>query len=890
MFYKNMFVVGDFAWKSSNEFQGYLNHTPIGRKLKNFMFSIFEKVFRIKYHKSTYFKTQIIYEIVANVIIALQVNCLVWYPNLNISNWSSYRGIWTTLSYTSYDNICASFYIMNFCFYGTSSLVGLCLVFFAAFGIFLKINKPIPVLLVMVFEKFMWILNTICFIPSVMILLMTFKYSIITSKTIEEYSGEVNSDSLDYGPAGIIIVICCFCILAPIIIFSEIFSCDIKHVNSNRNIKARACAELDLEKKIFYVVMCIFYITFGNPNVIILQILGSIYSLYLMIKSVLYLPYYNIFENCIESCKIAAISLSQFIFLFGRLIDNATVIVNFNMFLQPLALYLICRFTIWRYLKLKESVEIPKNQYDFELKFRHLLTNPNLEDNKRLLKLFKKFSELSHFQKNKLFSIWEFNFYFYVIKDERLARVKLSKIQKNPASLEGDIQEWKIFNWLSTNRFFVFPDINYLTYLKELNRIKAMDEELCYILIDLQSELSQKVPRIDKLVNLVSKTSANISCIKKGYKNIIDKYKTKEILELYVGFLENVLSDFDEAVHISNRENKLSAYSQKNEDKRLEKYGKDVCTMLISCSEESFGTILHINEKASQILKVSLILSQEMKFTNFLPFPYDSLHLQLIKDFLLNCESTDVKNHEDLFFQDQQGYLIECNLLIKLTALHDSAYFLVSFQQKKIDHQIAIFSEEGYVTAHTENFSYYIGKEQKSLKNQTLSNIVPPICIENLKNYEPLILSWENRELAFIKVPKKIKSTIIYLLIIAYRTDEINKWKTGEAQEKLEIIINQDLENEEAFQNEQWEKEKQKAELKNRSIYEVNFMDKTETDVNTQNIDSPIIENNESEKSHDGRHLNPALSKKNIANRLLIESKKRIRVLQWVLFFVVTET
>ncbi|CAG9320306.1 unnamed protein product [Blepharisma stoltei] len=892
-----MFDESELTGKTNNEFQGDLNPISCGEKAENFIFRIFGKVFRTKYHRRISVKTQMTYEIVTNIIIALQLNSLAWYPNLGISNWSSYKTIWMTLSYSSYDNICASFYIMNFCFYGTSSLIGLCLVFFVFFGFFLKFDKQIPILFIMIFEKIIWILGTICFIPSVMILLMTFKYSIITSKTIEEYSAEVNSDSLDYGPAGIIIVICCFCILAPIIIFSEIFSCDIKHVNSNRNIKARACAQLDLEKKGFYVMMCIFYITFGYPNVALLQILALIYSFYLMIKDILYLPYYNIFENCIESCKMAMISLSLLIFLFGRLLDNGTIIVNFNIFLQPLTLYLVYRVIKRRYLKAKESTETPKNQYEFELKFRHLLSNSNLEEQSHVLNLFKKFSELSYFQKNKLFAIWEFNFYFYVIKDERLARVKLSKIQKNPSSLEGDIQEWKIFNWLSTNRSFVFPDINYLAYLRELNRIKAMDEELCYILIDLHSELSQRVSRIEKILHLVHKTSANISCIKKGYKNIIDKHKTTETFELYAGFLENILSNYDEADHVINRKNGISVYNQRNEDKRLEKYGKEVAIMLISCSDEFFGNILYINEKAVQILKTSLIASQELKFTYFLPAPYDSFHIKLAKNFLLKCNTTDLEGHKKLFLQDQQGYLIECNLLIKLTALHDSAYFLMSFQQKKIDHQAAIVSEEGIIKAHTELLSYYIGKEQKSLKNQNLSELVPLLNIEKMRDYEPWIIFWENRELAFIKVLKKIKSISVYLLIVAYKEEEIIKWKTGEAQEHFDMISDQDMGSEDKGK---WEKEKKNAELKNLSISEMNFLhkttDKTDTDIFTQNVDSSIMKDPiEHERQHNEDYSKQALSNKSnlnidVAKKLLIGTKRRIRILQWVLFFVVKKT
>ncbi|CAG9320303.1 unnamed protein product [Blepharisma stoltei] len=612
--------------------------------------------------------------------------------------------------------------------------------------------------------------------------------------------------------------------------------------------------------------MCIFYVTLGNGNVILLEILSLIYTVYIMIKCIVFLPYYNIFENCIESCKMAAVSLSILIFLFANLLDNATVIAHFNIILQPIAIYMVCRIIKRRYLKLKECKDIPKNQYEFELKYRDLLTNPNLEDKTQVLSLFKRFSEMCHFQKNKLFAIWEFNFCFHVIKDERLARVKLSKISKNSSSLEGDAYEWKIFNWLCANKKLIFfSDINYLTYLMELSSVRAKDEELCYIVIDLEGEFSQRKPRIERIVDLVDHISDSIGIIKKGYKNIAEKHKTTETLELYAGFLGDILGNYDEADQIASKKNGMSVYNQRNEDKRLEKYGRDIATMLISCSDESFGNILYINEKAIQILKTSLIPSQELKFTNFLPAPYDVLHLKLAKDFLTNCSSTDLEDHKRLFFEDQRGYIMECNLLIKLTAFHDSAYFLVSFQQKKKDHQLAIVSQEGIIQSHTELFPYYVGQEKKLLKNKNLSDLIPALSIEKMQDYEPWITIWETRELAFIKIPKKIKSIVVYLLIVAYNEEEISKWKTGEAQEQLDMISDQDVENNEESYSDK--RERKRAEIKCHSIGEVTFsmksIDKTETDIFTQNMDSSMMKDQkEHERSLDEEHSKPTLSKK----------------------------
>ncbi|CAG9317131.1 unnamed protein product [Blepharisma stoltei] len=851
---------------------GFLEKSLFSNKLKNTVFGFFGQLFEVKYSTKIRIKQQLLYEITINIIITLQLTSLTWYPNLEVEDWKSYIIFWQGIGIISYDQVCATFGVMDFCFYGTISLIGACVLSFATFGTYVYLGKKAPELVIIIPRKIALMLSTVCLIPSSMICLMITKYSLINANYIEEYDGKTSSGSLNYGIYGAVFALFCIIILFPIILLSEAFTCDIKHSHARKNIKARSSAELDIQRRCFYMFMSVLYVSFGSKHTIIHQIIALVFALYLLYKCNVYMQFYNYLENSIQACKMASISSTLIVFIFGQIMNNALIIVIFNLFVQPLMMLFCVHIVIVNYKKLQHNQKISENQFEFECKIRHLLTDKKLEDKLSVLKLFKKYSKCSHFQKNKLFVIWEFNFCLSILKNERLARIKLSKIGHFESSFEGDIQEWRVFCWLVQRKCHSFPDTIYLEYLKEFAIIKRQDERLCDFLIELQEEFSLKIPRVRKLEFIVGKACCSIENVNKGYKNLIEKYKNVEAYENYISFLQNIMSNHEDADKINKKKNGLEVTIQRNENQNLENYGKNLAIILVTCADNSFGKIVYINDKAMNILGITLNHALDSPIWNFIPQPYDQLHEKWMKNFLHSSNTIEVYN-DWLFLQDYKGFLIECNIMIKATAFHNSAYYLISFEQVAAKREMALITELGIIIGHTEHFSSTILHSEANLKCKHILKFLPGFDMQ--KANEPINLKIKDQDRLIVYIQKMLKSTKLHIIFIINDEAEIKKIK--ENDNKQQIFHSETNE----FENKNFEMIKFQYQFD--KIFDGNkrsYLNESST------LDlSPAL--NENSFYGDASSSTFSILKIKQSQDLALQTKKKLRILQLIFFLLI---
>ncbi|CAG9317129.1 unnamed protein product [Blepharisma stoltei] len=863
-------------------------HSTIPNKLKINFYGLFSSIFKPKYSQKINVKHQIFYEILINTIFTLQAISLAWYPKMNITDWAAYEEVWKILGFISYDSVCADLNIINFCFFGTGLLIAAEMVFIVIFGYFKYLNKKPSAIFSFLTRKIALLLTTFCMIPSMNIMLAALKYSLINADKIAEYNRKIATGDINYGYIGIIIPILAILILITLNFLSEVFSCDMKHSHYKKNIKARSSSELDLQTKFFYVILCIFYFSFGDSYAISYQISSLVISLYLLAKCTICLPYFNMIENSIKASAFAMISLNLSNFLFGRALDNSMIILVFSIFLQPLILFISIKFVFSQYKNLSKSKNIIKNQFNFERKFRNLLINSRNEEKNNTLNLFKNFWKSSLFQKDKIFIIWEFNFCRSGVKDERLARIKFSKIKKANASLEGEIQEWRIFNWLN-RKVKQFPEYEFLLFLKEFNRIKLKDEDLCNVLIELQGEFGSRAPRIQKLINLVNRAALGIDEIKEGYQKIILRHKNVEAYEYYASFLEGIMNNAEEANLIKRGKNWIDRHSELNEHQSLEKCSRDMGILLISCEESDFGTIAYINHKAEQILKISAESAYGTSLSNFIPQPFNATHTNLMRTFFKECESTEIFSHENLFLQTNDGFLVECQMVIKLTALDSSAYFLISFKPRPPTRQIALISQENIVLSHSENFMQFFQKSIKYAHNKQLQEILAKVNIHNIQDNASLIFNINGKEILLLRITKTIKSTPFHVLLIIYDRNEIQKWRQGEAQEQLGNFENLGVNN----QIPNWRFFNKRD--SNGYLFSIDREESRIKEINILESPDNLIEENKTENQSGVESKLSSLrmrnsKKANIGKLLLLNLKKKIRIFQWALFIIVRKT
>ncbi|CAG9320297.1 unnamed protein product [Blepharisma stoltei] len=477
------------------------------------------------------------------------------------------------------------------------------------------------------------------------------------------------------------------------------------------------------------------------------------------------------------------------------------------------------------------------------------------------------------FMKNKIFAIWEFNAVISIIKDERLARVKFSKITKADFSIEGDIQEWKINKYFTSGKCKNFPDTSFLKFLQKFSKVRFRDEGICDTLIKLYTEFSSRKPRISVLMNLVDETGKSLDEVMDGYKKLIEIHKNVECYDNYASFLENIVNDAEEANLIHRKRNVLNINNARNDYQNLENYGKDVGILLILCSDEAFGTIVYINEKASQILKVSTANANGISLSNFIPHTYGNLHEKLMKNLVEECKNVDISSHKTQCFVTSDGFLVESYVMIKLTVFHNSLYFLASVKPRSAtNREVAIISEENVIINHLELFSHYLNNDTKDLKSSLLSDIIP-LNIAEMQDYKPWIIKFNEKPLAFVRIKKAIKSVSFYCLLMIHNDNEIHEWEIGNNEDQEEFLGS-------AYRKEIAEKALLKhkfSEIIEYTPKEIDYLisSKENGEIQLENTSKPST-------SKSSRSIYSSHSK-----QLLLKSKQKVRVLQWVLFIVI---
>ncbi|CAG9325535.1 SPG7_5 [Blepharisma stoltei] len=755
-----------------------------------FLLETFGRIFHPTYNKNIKFQHQIVTEIFINLIIGLQMISITWYSSMDISEWDYYCTFWKVLGYINFCSLCEVLQITDICLYGMILGIGYCILCILLLFLLCFFKKKIHIIILFVLSRLSEFLSTIFYIPCTLMLGLLFKYSLLSYSTVSEFSGKYDASKINLGPGGVFLSIILMCFLFLIAWTYSLFTADIRHFYVNKNFLSKSNTSFDLYFLIFITVECWLFVFFGSYSTLYYQFALFFLSLTVFFSVFYYLPYYNPLENGIKAFLMLSLSTASGSFLFGRLIDNSLITILLNIFLQPLLCYLVIRKTKLNYSLLKFQYKTPDNQFEFERQLRHLLCDPDLPDPFEIVNSFTKSYFNCKFRKNKLFVAWEVNFCLYIIKDERLARIKLTQILAQTASYEGNIQSWRTMKYIDEMSSQNFNDIIYLEYLTDLYRVRRQDEELCYLLIDLWGELSIKTPRFNKLYSLVIQISDEISEIRKVYDVLVTKHKHVQIFDQYISFLENILSESEYANTINTRKIGLQhAFDLKKGDEiLLNPYSEKNGIILISANDSSFGLIAYINEKAAQFLRISTSEAIGNGFSQFIPYPYSIGHDWFMKEFFSKCSKTEIIKRNWLFMQNLLGYLFECKFLIRLTALNHCAYILVSMRSRETTRQLAVVTDAGYIYNYSVLFPHYIGAGNQNIRQKYLTDFIPNIHISEMAVCEPYVYYVNGQELVFAHRTIQLRIAFIHVLVVISDENEMQMWKERRDPDQIEYF------------------------------------------------------------------------------------------------------
>ncbi|CAG9315739.1 unnamed protein product [Blepharisma stoltei] len=878
----------------TQEIETFENTTkiPLREKLKLAIFSYLGVLFKVKYQGSIEVKTQIFIEVIISVIISLQLIFFAWFPSMGISGWNSCSGLWIIAGYFNFDSICGNNGWINYCFYGTISAILLCLGCLILIAFFQYFKHDIPILIVNFTRWIVSGLTTILFIPSNSILFVVFKYSTFDIGVITEYTGNASSDSINYGAFGAFLSILFVILLMSIAIINEILTSDIKHHTASRNIRSKASSSLIIHGYYLSALSVFCYTIVGVDLIFEFRLVLFLHMVAIFINIYKNLPCYNYIGNVMHGCKLLSVAWVMIVFDFGTLLDDALMITILNIILQPVILTCTALLIRSRALSFKTKEIQVLNQYDFELKMRHILGNKSYENKIDIVHQFSFYQNNYSFSFDRLFIVWQTNYCFHIVKDESLARVKLSKIKEYSWSLEGEIQEWRIYQDFDKNKNSTPQELKFLEYLLDLNKIKIRDERLCYILFGTVNEITSRSSNVNALYKKISILSDSINDLDSLYKKITTNCKHAYAYELYASFLQTIMQNSDQANLMRRRKETVKSIDPfLDEEKRLAMYDEDNGMILISLNSESFGSIFYINEKAAKLLETTITDGLEAYLSDFIPEPFNINHNERIKKFLKNCDNVNIGLPMDFFLMSRKGYLVECNMFARLAAFKDSIYILLSLRPKKFHREMAFISEEGFIYNHTQEFAVHLGYNLSSVKGQFLSNLIPHLDLSSIPPFKIISVILKKKEIFLVYSARQWRNSKFFEILLIEDDEEINLWKSGYHPEKCDSD-SQDTSSEEMENYKNEHNTLRINETQNSICFEVGVpLFKTEPkkrldETGINNIDNKNSPNDERIDSNP-QTSSQSVSTKHFVRRVIQEYEKAINIFQKILFIMI---
>ncbi|OMJ68939.1 hypothetical protein SteCoe_20217 [Stentor coeruleus] len=750
----------------------------IQKNAKETLFKTMLKLFSYHYETFQISKLQVIMFYIMIIIQTLHLSSLLYFPTENIKYWDSFKVFWTILGYMRFDNICSTFSILPTCFYLSISLISfqvLCLALFVIFHIIP--NKEGPFLSKAI-RKLYLLMSSYLYIPILCITLLYMKYSIIHSDHIPEYN--VFYTDLKINSSVPVIIICILCHYINSFFYAAF-------CNENRHTFARFCYESKSHTKIdkirlhFITSLIVFYAFFGVSNKEIYCGICSLGCLIMALGYFKYQPYFSNHANVLQIGSYTCVSCIALAFELSFFTNNASYAFVISLFVIPMIVGIVM-YKAFEYLSQNVlRVGDAKTIYEFEKALRPLLSSEEFVKNfEEIISAFSEAYKDKNFGKNPMMVVWLTNYCFYTLEDDSLTRIKMGTETDSDSNLDSDYQLFCLRETIKKGGLEYREDIDYLNFRFKLENVKLNDEHLCISLLEFLRQMSTETNFKYLLSKLIPSVSHLLSQVSGQYQSLISKYpKSAAILDLYSSFLNEIINHDDKALELKRKKEHLLYSNNQGNLKSISYFDEENALIIISGARESFSIITFANEKTGKILRqpVNTIIGNSI--SSYVPYPFNVGHNQHMYRFLVNCSNSDIKLPLGLFLQTHIGYLVECYIQIRCTALDSSPFFIVLMKERKTKREIGIISATGSILNHSEGFPAILGENSLSLKDMNIDNYLEGHKFLELEENYPTLIQKENSKIAVIRSFKVIKNKKVHLAYILTDQNEISAWLKG---------------------------------------------------------------------------------------------------------------
>lgn len=442
---------------------------------------------------------------------------------------------------------------------------------------------------------------------------------------------------------------------------------------------------------------------------------------------VYFLPFYNMFTNFVNAFAYSVFAWSSFALILGDALTNATcgfLLTILVPFVIPVLLWNVlerrCDYVKATYLQ--EFVHL-RTVYQCELciRFAALDFKSKEPSQSAWLRYYKEtqfelFNRMTARFVDSMYSgIWEFAFIFGTLKDESLARIKLSKTSNCSFDLECVFNQYRFVRLLARRTEKANEEVEYVNFRLLYDKAKKADLESCHLQLDFWTELSAERPSVSKVETLARRVNLSIARAKELFSKLVQLFpKSHLALNLYGTYLSDVLNDTEKGRDLVNRsmfeKGELESKSLLLEN-RFSYFDDSNGIMLLSGSFDSIGSIIYLNTEAGNILGTSKNFASGMNIASFLPQTIinQQSHDIAMRRFLLFSTSNDVGLPFNLFLVDIAGFLVEIHIQVKCMSLDLRQFFIVALKKIRASREVCVFDTDFLIKTHSRSFPFLVG-------------------------------------------------------------------------------------------------------------------------------------------------------------------------------------
>ncbi|CAG9314976.1 unnamed protein product [Blepharisma stoltei] len=738
----------------------------ITREIKTNAFDIFCLVLEQSQKKSTKLRKYISFLI--TWLQTIQVITLLYYPKMNIKEWSSYALFWQWLSYTRLDPIIMQLnvYLYSLIFAAVISILPI------VYFIFLMIAKRrneerefsfidlliiTPVLLI----------TRYFYIPVLCLVVVGFKYLPKGIDTyMEEYDEERDMTHL-YLSSLLITLSITVTLLA---VAKELFLIDIRHYKGS-GAYSKSSGRINVVRILAQNFQVLGYYFIFSDYLQIYYVLTIVMWCFISYLFSYRMPYYEINSNLTHSALAFIIAFSALAFLIS-LSTSSSVSISLIIFVSPMIFSLQYKLTHWlykRYEKIPE--ELSKiSPWKCELYMRKDLLANSLD----VLKTFEVFMRQPTIYKSKIIHIFLSYYCYGVSKDSIKARLILYLAKDLHSSFDESLQEKLCKSLIERETSADNDTYRYLNFIKSFLKTTEMDKTTCFLLQKVWKELLRPKPPLRVIQPLIKTLNKNLKILRDQYHQLIKANNKNIESNLQLGSLMNNLLNLSEkGEYYTSIGMDLWKDQNRNRGLGLNPYNPSTCVILANCYNKISIRIEYANRRAINALSCNYSALIGSKFTDLFPACYENFHKAYLKKFV---SGADIKLQLPpiFFIKNLAGHLIPIHGVLTIDSLNGSRFLIFVFQYNDEFLTSALVKMNATVQGCTESFPQLLNIDKTVVEKNDFSKHIP-VLKALVKSYHTPMYCRNN--IFIISIKTQIFDVDYAVFIALDGKGEVHKWE-----------------------------------------------------------------------------------------------------------------